>query len=114
MRFQIFTYDLRLNPETLSRIEQHLRTAFVPYASQFSGVTVQLTTCQGPGRDFTCRIQIHLRRSDDVVITDQDERLAVVVKRATRRASAAVRGRLGRKRALRRRRRPIARPLSAV
>ena len=114
MRFQISTHDVQLHPEAVSRFEQHLRNVFHPYASQLSGVTMHLTNCQDSDRKFACRIQVHRRRSDDVIITDQDERLAVLVKRAVRRASAAVRNRLGRKRAFRRRRRYIARPLTAV
>jgi hypothetical protein len=114
MRFKIDTHDLQLHPETLSRFEQDFRNAFLPYASQVSGVTMHLTNRQDSDREFACRIQIHRRRSDVVIITDQDERLAVLIKRATRRGLAALRSRLGRKRAFRRRRRHIARPLAAV
>ncbi len=112
MRFQIHTQGLRLRPETLTRIEQHLRNTFIPFERFVNGVTVHLAADGNSQREFTVRLLVHVNRSDDVVVSDRDERLGALINRAGRRAATAVRRRRGRKRALRRRSRHIAQPLT--
>ena len=42
MSIRISTHGLRLRPETLPKIEQHLRKIFLSEGSQLTGVTLQL------------------------------------------------------------------------
>jgi hypothetical protein len=91
------------SPAALARYgKQRLRLALGPFRRRVRHVEAILRDVNGPrgGMDKSCTVRIHLEPSDLLVVEGHSDSPYAAIAEATRRAGAAVRRRLHRRRAL--------------
>lgn len=92
MEIRILSRDLSLTEGQNEFIERRVRFALGRFSTQAGTVHVTLSDINGPkgGNDVLCRIQLQLRRSGTIVVSDTDASVEAVVAGVADRAARSV------------------------
>lgn len=92
MQLQIRSRSIELTDALRAHVERHLQFALSRFGDRIGRVTVHLVDAGGPGAggDKTCRIDVTLRPSGEVVVEDTQADLHAAIDRATERTGRSV------------------------
>lgn len=91
MQIQLHGREFLVTDAIREHAERHLRFALTRFGADVRRVTVELSELAGPGcgRGKICRIDMALRRSENVVIENLDADVYAAITRAAERAGRA-------------------------